>query len=186
MQMQSAYVEAINALVKAVEAKDPTAHEHSENVARHAVTIARTLRLAPDETEVIKFAAILHDIGKISIPDTLLHKTGTLSARERQILQQHPEVGVSILKDIRFLEKELPIVLYHHECFDGTGYPYGLSRFEIPVGARIVAVADAFDRMLHGRTGTEKHSMEEAVKQLVSEKNRKFSPEVVDAFLTSM
>lgn len=186
MQMQNAYVEAINALVKVVEAKDPTAQEHSENVARHAVAIARTMHLATDQIEVVKFAAILHDIGKISIPDALLHKTAKLSAHERQVLRQHPEVGVEILKDIRFLEKELPIILYHHEHFDGKGYPYGLCRYEIPVGARIIAVADAFDTMLHGRTGTDKHSVEEAVKQLVREKNRQFSPEVVDAFLKSM
>ncbi|MBN1760149.1 MAG: diguanylate cyclase [Chitinispirillaceae bacterium] len=186
VQMQSAYIEATDALVKAVEAKDSSAHEHSGNVARYAVAIAREMRLPAEQIEVIKFGAILHDIGKISIPDSILQKEGALTARERRIVQQHPEVGVSILRDIRFLEKELPIVLSHHERFDGKGYPHGLSSYEIPLGARIVAVVDAFDRMVHARAADRVLTEKKAAMQLVREKGKRFSPEIVDAFLKSM
>ena len=187
LQMQGMYVEAIGALVKAVEAREPDAvYHHSENVARYAVEIARRMKLPDDQIEVIKFGALLHDIGKISIPDSILMKNGPLPAEEQLILNRHPEVGVSILKDIRFLEKEITVVLYHHERYDGSGFPHGLCKHEIPVGARIVAVADAYDRMLHGRGGSDRKTEDEACTLLKENREKLFSPEVVDAFLETI
>lgn len=182
-RMRSAYMESTDALIKAVEAKDPFAHEHSANVSAYSVAIAKSLVLPEETVEIIRFAAMLHDIGKISVPNSILRKKGNLTVREQQLLNRHPEVGVTILKDIRFLEKEIPVILYHHERYDGKGFPHGLKGREIPLGARIVAVADAFDKMVTGRFSGRKMSENKACEKMKKQKGSLYSPEVVDAFL---
>ena len=182
-QVRASYMEYTNALVKAVDAKGPFTREHSQNVSRYAVAIARELALAEKDCEIIKYAGLLHDIGKISIPSEILLKTGPLTPDEYKILQKHPMVGVTIVKDIKFLEKEIPIILHHHERFDGKGYPQGLMGREIPVGARIVAAADAFDAMTSGRGYKAKLAAEEATEELKQGSGSQFAPEVVEAFI---
>jgi diguanylate cyclase (GGDEF)-like protein/putative nucleotidyltransferase with HDIG domain len=182
-QVRASYMEYTNALVKAVDAKDPFTREHSQNVSRYAVAIARELALAEKDCEIIKYAGLLHDIGKISIPCEILLKTQPLTPEEYKILQKHPMVGVTIVKDIKFLEKEIPIILHHHERFDGKGYPQGLMGREIPVGARIVAAADAFDAMTSGRGYKAKLAAEGAVEELKRGSGSQFAPEVVEAFI---
>ena len=182
-QMRSMYMESINALIKAVDAKDPFAKEHSKHVSEYSVGIARMLGLSDGDIEVIRFAALLHDVGKISIKDEILVKKEKLSKREFEILKRHPEVGVNILKDLRFLEKEIPMILHHHERFDGSGYPHGLSGREIPLGARIIAVADAFDAMVSGRTYKKKVPFQIAVREIHRGNGTQFAPEIVDVFI---
>lgn len=183
-QMRAAYMESTNALIKAVDAKDPFAKEHSKNVSYYSVEIARALHLSEQEIEIIRYGALLHDIGKISVRDEILVKRESLTAKEYDILKKHPEVGVNILKDVKFLEKEIPVILYHHERYDGKGYPQGLRAREIPIGARIVAVADAFDAMVSGRTYKKQCSWSMAIEELEKGSGTQFSPDVVDVFLS--
>ncbi len=182
-RMRDAYMEAVGALIRAVEVKDPFAHKHAQQVSHHAVAIAERMKLPAEQIEIIRFGALLHDIGKISVPDAVLVKEQELTEDEQRVLNRHPEVGATVLKDIRFLEKEVPLVLYHHERYDGKGFPHGLKGREIPLGARIVAVADAFDTMTCGRGGRSKLTVSKACAVLVKEKETRFSPDVVDAFL---
>lgn len=182
-QMRAAYMESTNVLVRAVDSKDPYAQEHSANVSKIAVAMAQRLHMRTDEIDVVRYAALLHDIGKISVQDSILGKRDALTEKEMDLLKRHPEVGVNILKDVHFLEKEIPIILYHHERFDGTGYPHGLKGFEIPIGARIVAVADAYDSMISGRTYKKSLSPAQAREELVSCRGKQFSPDAVDAFM---
>ena len=182
-QVRASYMEYTNALVKAVDAKDPFTKEHSQNVSMYAVEIAQAFNLPEREVEIIKYAGLLHDIGKISIAQEILLKTDPLTAEEYKILQKHPVVGVTIVKDIKFLEKEIPIILHHHERFDGKGYPQGLMGREIPLGARIVAVADAFDAMTSGRGYKAKLSVDEAVEELKQGSGSQFVPEIVETFV---
>jgi PAS domain S-box/diguanylate cyclase (GGDEF) domain/uncharacterized domain HDIG len=182
-QVRASYMDYTNALVKAVDAKDPFTKEHSQNVSLYAVEIAQASGLPEREVEIIKYASLLHDIGKISIAQEILLKTDPLTADEYKILQKHPMVGVTILKDIKFLEKEIPIILHHHERFDGKGYPQGLMGREIPLGARIVAVADAFDAMTSGRGYKEKLTIDEAIDELQRGSGSQFVPEIVETFV---
>jgi diguanylate cyclase (GGDEF)-like protein/PAS domain S-box-containing protein/putative nucleotidyltransferase with HDIG domain len=182
-QMRAIYMESTNALVKAVEAKDPHTQRHSDNVAAYSVKLARQLKVPESEIEVIKYAALLHDVGKIGVTQEILIKTDPLTDGEYELLKKHPIIGVNILKDVKFLEKELPIILHHHERFDGAGYPYGLKGREIPLGARILAVVDAFEAMTAGRTYREGYPKAQAMTELIKGKNTQFAPDVVDAFI---
>lgn len=184
-RLRAAYIESVGALVNVVEERDPAAAGHAAEVARHAVAIAKQLRLSAEEIDIVRSGALLHDVGKISVPDGVLHKK-RLSERERRLLNRHPEVGATMLKDIEFLEKELPVILYHHERYDGKGFPHGLKGREIPLGARIVAVADAYDSMVAGRSGGEKLPVAAACAGLTQEKAKKFSPEIVEALIAAL
>jgi diguanylate cyclase (GGDEF)-like protein/putative nucleotidyltransferase with HDIG domain len=182
-KMRNTYMESINALIKAVDAKDPLACEHSRNVSANSVEIAKYLNLSESDIEIIRCAALLHDIGKISIRDQILIKKEPLTSKEMEILKRHPEIGVSILKELKFLEKEIPIILYHHERYDGKGYPHGLKGREIPLGACIIAAADAFDAMICGRTYKKRISLEKACKEIKNGCATQFSPDVGEALL---
>jgi putative nucleotidyltransferase with HDIG domain len=184
VQMRIAYMQSTDALINAVDAKDPFAKEHSHNVSRMAVEIARQLNLPATEIEVIRYAGLLHDIGKIGIQQEILTKTGKLTDREYEVLKRHPVLGCTILKDVKFLEKEIPIILHHHERFDGAGYPHGLKQREIPLGARILSVADSFDAMTAGRSYKKKIDRAVAVQEIRNNSGTQFSPEIVEAFLT--
>jgi len=182
-RMWVTYMEYTNALVKAVDAKDPFTREHSQNVSATSVEIARGMGLSDVEVEVIKCAGLLHDVGKIAVNREILVKKEPLTAEEYALLRKHPVIGVGILRDIRFLEKEIPLILYHHERFDGKGYPHGLKGREIPFGARILAVADAFDAMTSGRGYKDKVSTEKAIGELVRGSGTQFAPDVVEVFV---
>jgi putative nucleotidyltransferase with HDIG domain len=185
-EMRTAYMESTDALINAVDAKDPFAREHSHTVSRYSVEIAKQMRLSSGEVEVIKYAGLLHDIGKISIPQEILTKQEALNQKEFDILKRHPVIGCNILREVKFLEKELPMILHHHERYDGKGYPYGLKEREIPLGARILSVADSFDAMLAGRTYKVRMDRESALAEIRAKSGTQFAPEIVEEFLAAV
>jgi|WetSurMetagenome_2_1015567.scaffolds.fasta_scaffold00017_78 diguanylate cyclase (GGDEF)-like protein/putative nucleotidyltransferase with HDIG domain len=182
-RMRSEYMEQAVLLVNAVDARDPFAKEHSPHVSVMAAEIARDMGLPDPEIEMVGRAALLHDVGKIAVSKDILLKRTPLTKEEVRVIRKHPDVGVDILKDIRIVERELPFILYHHERFDGTGYPHRLKGREIPMGARIIAVADAFDAMTSGRAYRKQMSIDDAAAGLSAGAGSQFSPDVVDVFL---
>jgi len=183
LQAKDALVQSIQGLVRALEARDEYTCHHSENVTRYAVGIAEQMALEGDEVAVIRRAAWVHDIGKIGVPDEVLRKVGPLDERQRRAMRNHALIGVHILEQLPFLERELPIVRHHHERWDGTGYPGGVAGHAIPLGARILAVADTFDALTSDRPYHTAVDVAEALRTLVEESGRQFDPAVVDALL---
>jgi putative nucleotidyltransferase with HDIG domain len=182
-RMRVTYLESTYALLRAVDARDHYTEVHSQNVSRYAVELGKFLQLEEEEIEVLRSAGLLHDVGKIGIAQEILVKKGTLTEREFEALKKHPNIGINILKDVKFLEKEIPIILHHHEWFDGSGYPQGLKGREIPLGARILAVVDAFDAMTTDREFKQKIGLHEAQDELGRGSGTQFAPEMVEAFL---
>ncbi len=152
-RMRSTSVGAIRALAVALDARDPYTAGHSERVSNLAVAIGRQMGLGDDDLEVLRLGGLLHDIGKIGVADEILLKTSALTPDEEEAIREHPRTGARILKSVPFLAPHLPIVELHHERPDGLGYPHGLAGDAIPVLARIVRVADAFDAMTSARAG---------------------------------
>lgn len=182
-QMRSAYMESTNALLKAVDAKDKYTLVHSENVSRFSVEIAHAMNIDKDQIEIIRYAALLHDIGKIGIDKEILVKKGPLTSDEFEILKKHPMIGVSILKDIKFLEKEIPIIQHHHEWYNGSGYPQGLKGREIPFGALILSVADAYDAMNTDREYKSKLPKDKIINEFYTGSGIQFAPEIITVFI---
>ena len=144
------YLDTVRALTRAVEARDPLTHGHSERVAALATRIGREMHLVSSEMETLEFGALLHDVGKISLDDNILaKKTSRYSPDEQMLLEMHPMVGKSILDAVAFLQPAIAIVLYHHECWDGSGYPEGLQEEEIPLLVQIISVANSFDAIMY-------------------------------------
>lgn len=185
-QVQETFVSTIAALAAAIDAKDRYTHGHSQHVAEYAQTIAETLKLSSDEVRAIRYAALLHDIGKIGISEAILNKEGRLVQIEQEVMQLHPLLGANILKPIPFLSSVIPFVLHHHETYDGRGYPSGLAGEEIPLGARILAVADAFEAMTSGRPYRSEMDVEDALAELWRCAGRQFDAKVVETFLRIM
>ncbi|MBL7152493.1 MAG: diguanylate cyclase [Phycisphaerae bacterium] len=182
-QAEAMFIQSIWALVQALEAKDSYAKRHSENVTRYAVGIARTMHIAPQQLEVIRRAAMIHDIGKIGVPDTVLSKPGRLTPHERSIIEEHPLIAVRILKRMTFLEQEVALVRHHHEKWNGQGYPDGLSGDSIPLGARIMAVADSFDAMTSNRSYRTSRPVADAITILADSAGYEFDPKAVDGMV---
>jgi diguanylate cyclase (GGDEF)-like protein/putative nucleotidyltransferase with HDIG domain len=180
-QAETMFIQSIWGLVQALEAKDPYAKTHSENVMHYAVGIARTMNAGDKQLEIIRRAAMIHDIGKIGVPDAVLSKPDKLTPHERNIIEQHPLIAVRILDKMSFLEQEIAIVRGHHEKWNGQGYPDGLSSTSIPLGARILAVADTFDALTSNRSYHNSRSIGEAIKILVDSSGYDFDPETVKA-----
>jgi putative nucleotidyltransferase with HDIG domain len=176
-------VQSVRSLVRAVEARDPYTKHHSENVTQYAVAIAQTLGLGEEATAPIRRAAMIHDVGKIGVPDAILCKRGPLPLDERRVMEQHVIVGVCILEQLRFLDREVPMVRHHHERWAGQGYPDGIAGQGIPLGARILAVADAFDAITSDRPYRQARPVAEALKILQEEAGRQFDPGVVEALV---
>lgn len=181
--IQQAYLETIRMLAAAVEARDPCTGGHLERVTKYSLSIARELGWDDEAIEQIEMGAILHDIGKISVEDAILRKPGPLSTDEWQHMRRHPETGAHLLRGIGFLTNVIPCVLHHHERFDGRGYPAGLRGEEIPIGGRIVAVADAFDAMTSTRPYRPALPDDYAIHELQSGAGVQWDPRVVAAFL---
>jgi diguanylate cyclase (GGDEF)-like protein/PAS domain S-box-containing protein/putative nucleotidyltransferase with HDIG domain len=177
------FVRGIRGLVHAQEGHDPYSKFHSENVAHYAACIARAMGMDAQHVETIYRAALVHDIGKIGVPDGILWKPGNLTSDERHLMQQHVTAGVRILDQMRFLEREIPIVRHHHERFDGHGYPDSVSGEAIPLGGRILAVADTLDALTADRPYRTARPVHEALQTIVEEAGRQFDPTVVDALL---
>ncbi|MEE8400284.1 MAG: HD domain-containing phosphohydrolase, partial [Desulfobacterales bacterium] len=140
--------------------RDPHTRAHSVTVCTYAETIARRMGLGSAMIETLRAAALLHDIGKIGIPDTILTKPGPLTDEEYDIVKHHPQIAIDILQHASYLENERPLILHHHERFDGTGYPDKLKGDEIPIGARILAMADALDVMFSSRSYKPPYTLE--------------------------
>lgn len=178
------YFNAIHALVLALEARDPYARGHTERVTRYALAIARLLRFSSADTEILRYAGELHDIGKISIPDFILNKPGKLSPAERAIIQLHPVKGAEVLEPLEFLKTAIPIVRHHHERYDGKGYPDGLEREDIPLMARILACADSFDAMISDRPYRPRSlTVDEALKEIRDNAGSQFDPHIARLFI---
>src|ERR1051326_8019304 len=177
--MQTAVICAFNQLL---DLKDLNTGVHSTRLAEWAVRVAESLGLEEAELRHVEAAAILHDIGKIGVPDAILNKPGKLTDDERAIINKHPEYGWAIQRLIPGLEQVSLFTLHHHENFDGTGYPGKLRGAEIPVGSRIVSVIDAFDAMVSNRPYRKGLPVEEAIRRLVKDSNTQFDPEVVKGF----
>ncbi|MCG2740698.1 MAG: response regulator [Syntrophaceae bacterium] len=180
------YLDTLEVLISVIEAKDFYTRGHSEGVSKYAFAIAKEMKLSSGETERIRAAGLLHDIGKIAIDKQILLKNGPLSGEERKVVQNHCECGVKILRPAAFLGEILPIVHQHHERFDGKGYPQGLKGDEIDPGARILAVADSFEAMTSARSYRSAMPFEEAVDEIRRLAGTQFDPEVMEAFLTAV
>jgi HD-GYP domain-containing protein (c-di-GMP phosphodiesterase class II) len=171
----------VRALTAAIDAKDPYTSGHSERVARIAVRLGEELRLSPHRRGDLYLMGLLHDVGKIGIEDGVLKKTGPLTDAEFRLIQSHVEIGVNILADLKKLHHLLPGVRFHHESLDGSGYPSGLAGEEIPLEARILAVADAFDAMSSTRPYRSRLSPHEIDSRFRKGSGKQWDPRVVDA-----
>jgi HD-GYP domain-containing protein (c-di-GMP phosphodiesterase class II) len=173
----------ICSLNQLLDLKDLPTGTHSTRLAEWAVQVARLMCLDEKLLPSIEAGAILHDIGKIGVPDAILGKSSSLSDNEYEIVKKHPEFGWATLRAIRGLEQTSLYVLHHHECVDGTGYPAGLRDTEIPLGARIVAVIDAFDAMVSSRPYRIGIPREEAIRRLEQAAGKQFDRDVVKTFI---
>jgi putative nucleotidyltransferase with HDIG domain len=185
-QTEAAYTGAIRALAAALDARDPYTAGHSERVGVLAVAIGRELRLSGADLEVLRLGALLHDIGKIGIPDQVLMKPGPLTDREYDAIKEHPAVGARILRTVPFLSPHIPIVELHHERPDGRGYPHGLRGEDIPLAARIVHVADAYDAMTSARAYRRAMPPGDAVRELWRCAGTEFHADVVGALVRAL
>jgi putative nucleotidyltransferase with HDIG domain len=185
-ETEEAYVGAIRALALALDARDPYTAGHSERVSAVSVAVGRQMKLPDEQLEILRLGALLHDIGKIGISDAVLRKPGPLTAEEFALIEQHPGVGARILRSVHFLAPHLPIVELHHERPDGQGYPHRLRGNEIPLLARIVHVADAFDAMTSARAYRPARGRAEAVRELWRCAGSQFDAEVVHALTSAM
>jgi response regulator RpfG family c-di-GMP phosphodiesterase len=182
--LQDSYESTLQALVTALDFRDNETQGHSYRVVEYAVLVAERLGVEDEELTWIRRGAILHDVGKIGIPDSVLRKPGKLDEEEWAEMCKHPEMGYRMLERIRFLEPALDIVLCHQERFDGSGYPRGLKGEQIPLGARIFAVVDTFDAMTSDRPYRAALSIDAACEEIREWSGRQFDPRVVEAFLS--
>ena len=178
------YIQAISALASAVDAKDPYTHNHSRNVAAYITRIAAQMKLPSREISLLNNAALLHDIGKIGIPEAILNKESSLTEEEYHIIKTHPEVGYNILRPVTAFGSFINTVRYHHERFDGKGYPFGYSGEEIPFHARMLAVADCFDAMTSDRVYRKSPGVDFAIKEIRENSGTQFDPSISDAILS--
>ncbi|MZD06449.1 HD domain-containing protein [Streptomyces sp. SID5785] len=178
---RAAHQATIRALVQAVDIKDGYTRGHSERVGQASMLIARELGMAEDRVEVLRFAGILHDVGKLGVPTRLLRKDGPLTPEERKVIELHPEYGHEMVRGIGFLGEARAAILHHHERLDGSGYPYGLAGDRIPEFARVVAVADAFDAMTSTRTYSRARPVPVALAELERCAGSQFDPQMVGA-----
>ena len=178
-EMADLHMRTIEALALAIEAKDQTTHDHLQRVRVYAVEVAKELDVPPKEMEALQAAALLHDIGKLAIPEHIVSKPGRLTPEEFEKMKIHPSVGADILERVQFPYPVVPIVRAHHEKFNGTGYPLGLEGEQIPIGARILAAVDFLDAMASDRQYRRALPLDEAMAQLSKESGKSFDPQVV-------
>ena len=173
----------LDRLSRAIESRDPHSEGHSERVTQLAVAVARRLRWRDDEVETLELGGVLHDIGKVAVSQEVLCKPATLTPEEREEVEVHPSVGAVLVERWGPALQAVPYVLYHHERWDGRGYPRGLAGDEIPLGARLLAIADAFDAMTSARAYRQALPLDVAYAELERCAGTQFDPELVDAFL---
>lgn len=181
--LQHFYLEMVQTLARAIDAKDSYTHDHADRARTYARLIGKSLGLPQAMIHHIEYAALMHDIGKIGIEENILHKPGKLTPEEREIIKKHPAIGNRIIAPVAFLSPVAPMVLYHQEWFNGQGYPEGLIGEEIPLGARIVAVIDAYDAMTTDRPYRKALGRDVAFEELNKGAGSQFDPKVVKAFI---
>lgn len=183
-KLEQSYLSVMVALSCVVEARDLYTDKHMKDIAEYSVEIANKLGLSDNDIENIRKAALLHDIGKISVPDHILMKPGKLSEEEMEVIKKHPANGAKIIEPVEPLKHATKIIKHHHECYNGTGYPEGLRGKDIPLGARIIAVADAFGAMTTNRPYRRALSIGDAVKELKKCAGKQFDPHLVEIFIS--
>lgn len=182
-EVRQGYTGAVEALVKAIEAKDPRSRGHSERVAVHAVAIGREMGLGPGQLEEIRIGAMLHDVGKIGLPQSIIEKHGELTEEEWAAVRDHARIGAQILDPFNTSKDVLAMVYHHHERYDGKGYPAGLKGNDIPLAVRILRVADSFESFIAGRVHREAMTRSQAIQELKARSGKDFDPAVVSALL---
>jgi len=170
-------------LAQAIEAKDPYTHGHSARVMEYAVQIAQKFCLPEEEMESLRYAAILHDIGKIGVRGIILNNPNGLTTEEYDEVKRHPIIGENIISPIELLQPIRPLIRHHHEWYNSKGYPDGLSKEDIPLGARILAVVDAYDAMKSDRPYRKALTEEITIQELKRGSSNQFDPQVVEVFL---
>lgn len=183
LRLQENSLHVLRAMVNALEQRDAYTAGHSQRVTEITVALGREIGMPEEEVKALRLASMIHDLGKIGIKDKILHKPRSLDGEEYSTIKSHPERAARIIEPLDFLKDTIPIILHHHERYDGTGYPDGLKGEEIPIGARIVMVADTFDAMTSSRAYRRAISAEEADAELRSCRGRQFDPKVIDLFL---
>ncbi|MFH0855188.1 MAG: HD domain-containing phosphohydrolase [Candidatus Omnitrophota bacterium] len=174
---------SIKSLVTLLDTRVPQEYTHSPYFSRLVTAIGHQMHLDEKQIQSLKYASLLHDAGKVDIPPEILTKTTKLTAEEFNIIKKHPVKGAQILRPLQVLKPVIPIIMHHHEKYDGTGYPSRLKKGQIPEGARIMAVADAFEAMVYGRPYRERKDINSAIKEIKKKSGSQFDPRVVDAFL---
>lgn len=183
MDMREYYLNTIETLIKSIEAKDEYTKGHSDRVAAYSMAVGKSMGLDELTLEQLNYLALLHDIGKVAVSDTILNKNDNLSCDEYDLVKNHSTVGAEIIKDIKLLKDEQKVVLHHHERWDGGGYPSGIEKDSIPLLARIIAVADCFDAMTSDRAYRKGLTYETAIEEIIYCSGSQFDPEVVGAFI---
>lgn len=184
--LQSLHQQTVDALITAVGQRDETAEGHSQRVVRYCNAIATAMRIPTEDIVDLRYAAGLHDIGKVAISRKILNKLGKLTEEEFNVMKRHSTVAIRILEKVEGLEDALPLIKHHHERFDGRGYPEGLAGEDIPLGSRIIAVAEAFDILTSDVPWRDALDEESAIDELEACAGTQFDPEVVAAFRTAI
>jgi putative two-component system response regulator len=184
--IDKAYLETIDVLAKTVEGRDPYTHGHIERVAKYARWLAEALEWPVENLRFLEFGARLHDIGKIVVPDHILKKPGHLTEEEWNLMKQHPVAGANILRSIKHLQPAISYVLYHHERWDGSGYPEGLCEREIPIEGRLLAIADVYDALTTARPYHSAHPRDEVVRYMTLRAGTYFDPDLVPIFVEAL
>jgi ribonuclease P protein subunit RPR2 len=181
-ELRSSYTATVRALSNAVEARDAYTGKHAERVTAYGMEIARALGISIADTRELEFGFLLHDIGKLGIPDAILYKPGALTDTEREMMTQHPVIGAQIVDDVEFLASAARVVRSHHERWDGNGYPDGLAGEEIPLAARVFSVADVLDALTTDRPYRPALPLSKAREMIIAGSGTQFDPRVVEAF----
>ena len=181
--LKETHLDSVKILAGAISAKDPYTRGHSDRVRKWSVPMARKLSFSEKKLESLELGALLHDVGMIGIKDEVLQKQDPLSPEEYQHIQEHPLIGVKIVEEGISFKDEIPMIRHHHERFDGSGYPDGLAGESIPLEARIISIADAFDAMTSLRPYRQEMSREDALAELEKSKGKQFDPQIVEIFL---
>jgi putative nucleotidyltransferase with HDIG domain len=176
-------LDSVKVLVGAIDAKDPYTRGHSDRVRKMSLEMGTHLGFTEDKLEILEYGALLHDIGKIGIKDVILQKPGPLSSKEYKHIQEHPLIGVKILEGIHFFKDKIPLIRNHHERFDGRGYPDGLEGEAIPLGARVISIADAFDAMTSLRPHRRPILLEDILIEMGGGRGSQFDPQILEIFL---